>query len=69
MKKRGFNHFLMCPNCRAVYEMVPIREISDVCKRCRWKRPKRQLCRMGINQYTKRVLCGARQYTGRRRKR
>jgi len=53
VKKRGFNHFHICPNCRAVYEMVPIREISDYCKRCKHKRATKQMCRRGINQYTK----------------
>lgn len=70
-KKHGFNHFFQCPNCRAVYEMLPIREISKLCKRCLFKRPIKEMCKRGINQYTKRVVCRWYKYNagGKRRKR
>lgn len=51
------NKFFACPNCLGIYEMVPIVEISALCRKCYWKRPKVKLCRMGINQYTKIKRC------------
>ena len=67
VKKKGFNRVLICPNCKGVYEMVPIREISGVCKRCRHRKPETSYCCRGINQYVKRAHCGYRGYHTRKR--
>lgn len=63
-KTLGWNKFFTCPNCQAIYEMVPIKEIAELCKRCRHKKPKVVMCRRGVNQYTKRTKCAWRQYNG-----
>jgi len=69
MKKKGFNRVFICPNCKGVYEMVPIMEISDVCKRCKHRKPQTAYCKRGFNQYVKRAVCSWREYHTARYKR
>jgi len=57
------NKFLLCPNCLGVFELVPVNEISNLCKRCKWKKPQKRLCKRGINQYTKLKKCNQWTYT------
>jgi len=49
--------FFCCPNCLGIYRMVPVVEIALLCKRCRWKNPKKRLCKRGVNQLTKMKRC------------